>query len=90
MIISNQQRDCENAVPFSVSKKYNRQEQYVFTPPSDEGGAERLSEAEGEITKHHINTPIIDSSRIISIVTHCIESGFFFVLYSCVISPPPI
>ena len=66
MIISNQQRDCENAVPFSVSKKYNRQEQYVFTPPSDEGGAERLSEA------------------------HCIESGFFFVLYSCVISPPPI
>ena len=90
MIISNQQRDCENAVPFSVSKKYNRQEQYVFTPPSDEGGAERLSEAEGEITKHHSNTPIIDSSRIISIVTHCIESGFFFVLYSCVISPPPI
>ena len=38
---------------FSVSKKYNRQEQYVFTPPSDEGGAERLSEAEGEITKRH-------------------------------------
>ena len=64
----------------SVSKKYNRQEQYVFTPPSDEGGAERLSEAEGEITKRYNNTPIIDSSRIISIITHCIESGVFFVL----------
>ena len=49
-----------------------------------------MSEAEGEITKHHSNTPIIDSSRIISIITHCIESGFFFVLYSCVISPPRI
>ena len=65
---------------FSLSKKYNKQEQYVFTPPSDEGGAERLSEAEGEITKHHSNTPIIDSSRIISIITHYIESGVFFVL----------
>ena len=75
---------------FCLSKKYNRQEQYVFTPPSDEGGAERLSEAEGEITKRYNNTPIIDSSRIISIITHCIESGVFFVFYSCVISPLPI
>ncbi len=65
---------------FCLSKKYNKQEQYVFTPPSDEGGAERLSEAEGEITKHHSNTPIIDSSRIISIITHCIVSDVFFVL----------
>ena len=63
----------------SVSKKYNRQEQYVFTPPSDEGGAERLSEAEGEITKRYNNTPIIDSSRMIRFITHCIESGVFFV-----------
>ena len=70
-------------LPFRESllvEKYNRQEQYVFTPPSDEGGAERLSEAEGEITKRYNNTPIIDSSRIISIITHCIESGVFFVL----------
>ncbi len=49
-----------------MSKKYNRQEQYVFTPPSDEGGAERLSEAEGEITKRYNNTPIIDSSQSLS------------------------
>ena len=35
---------------------------------------------EGEITKRYNNTPIIDSSRIISIITHCIESGDFFVL----------
>ena len=65
---------------YCLSKKYNRQEQYVFTPPSDEGGAERLSEAEGEITKRYNNTSIFDSSRIISIITHCIESGVFFVL----------
>ena len=31
--------------------------------------------------------PIIDSSRIICIITHCIESGVFFVLFCCVISP---
>ena len=61
-------------------KMYNRQEQYVFTPPSDVGGAERSSEAEGEITKRYNNTPIIDSSRIISIITHCIVSDVFFVL----------
>ena len=65
---------------FSLSKKNNKQEQYVFTPPSDEGGAEQLSEAEGEITKRYNNTPIIDSSRIISIITHCIVSSVFFVL----------
>ena len=64
----------------SMSKKYNKQEQYVLTPPSDEGGAEQLSEAEGEITKRYNNTPIIDSSRIISIITHCIVSSVFFVL----------
>ncbi len=32
---------------FSVSKKYNRQEQYVFTPPSDEGGAEAIKRGGG-------------------------------------------
>ena len=63
-----------------MSKKYNRQGAVRLTPPSDEGGAERLSEAEGEITKRYNNTPIFDSSRIISIITHCIESDVFFVL----------
>ena len=54
--------------------------QGVLIPPSDEGGAERLSEAEGEITQHYSHTPSVDSSRIICINTHCIESGIFFLV----------
>ena len=69
----------DNARLLCVSKKYNRQEQYVFKPPSDEG-AVAVKATEGEITKRYNNTPIIDSSRIISIINHCIESSVFFVL----------
>ena len=70
----------------SLSKKGFIVSQGVSKAPSDEG-AVAVKATEGEITKRYNNTPIIDSSRIICIITHCIESGVFFVLFCCVISP---
>ena len=64
------------------------QEQSGFETPSDEGGAEQPSEAEGEITKRNSNTPLIDSSRILSAFFHGIESILMVPLFRCVISPP--
>ena len=64
---------------FSLSKKGFIVSQGVSKAPSDEG-AVAVKATEGEITKRYNNTPIIDSSRIISIITHCIESSVFFVL----------
>ena len=46
-----------------------------------------LASSEGEITKRYRNTPMMDSSRIISIITQGIEPYVCMLLYSCVISP---
>ena len=49
-----------------------------------------LASSEGEITKRYRNTPMMDSSRIISIITQGIEPYVCMLLYSCVISPPQV
>ena len=49
-----------------------------------------LASSEGEITMRNIDSSAFDSSRIISIITHSIESCVYMLLYSCVISPPQV
>ena len=58
----------------------------IILPLTREVGS--LASSEGEITMRYRNTPMMDSSRIISIITQGIESIVCILLYSCVISPP--
>ena len=49
-----------------------------------------LASSEGEITKRYRNTPMMDSSRIMSAFFHGIESILAISLYRYVISPPQV
>ena len=73
--------------PVLVCRKSTLVRNRAFTslPLTREVGS--LASSEGEITKRYRNTPMMDSSRIISIITQGIESCVCKQLYSCVISP---